>query len=62
MNEAKDVFEAAVQAQAALLGLEIADAHLPGTVENLRRIAALAKLVMECPLPADVEPAPVYAP
>lgn len=62
MREGKDPFEAAVKAQAAILGLEISQLHLAGTVENLRRIAALAKLVMECPLPEDTEPAPVYAP
>jgi hypothetical protein len=62
VDKGRDAIEAAVVAQAVLLGLDIRDEHFAGTVENLRRIGALAKLVMEFPLPVDAEPAPVYAP
>src|SRR4051812_10999921 len=57
----KDPFQQAVAAQAALLDIEIDDAHLAATVENLRRIGSLAKLVMEWPLPPEAEPAPVFS-
>lgn len=37
------------------------DCH-PGVVANLERTAAIAQLVMEFPLPDDVEPAPIFQP
>jgi hypothetical protein len=54
--------EAYVDAAAALVGLPIEPAHRPGIVLNLRRIADLAALVMEFPLPDDIEAAPVFEP
>ncbi|MBV8889554.1 MAG: DUF4089 domain-containing protein [Alphaproteobacteria bacterium] len=54
--------DAYVTAFAALIGLEIAPEHRPGVVLNLTRIAAMAALVMDFPLPDDSEPAPVYRP
>ena len=54
--------EAYVDAAAQLLGLTIDPAHRPGVVLNLRRIAEMAALVMEFPLPEETEPAPVYQP
>ena len=54
--------DAYVDAAAALVGLPIDPAHRPGIVLNLRRIADLAALVMEFPLPDDIEAAPVFAP
>ena len=54
--------EAYVDAAAALIGLPLDPAHRPGVVLNLERIAAMAALVMEFPLPEETEPAPVYTP
>ena len=50
-----------VASHAALIGLPIDPAHLPGTVRNLELIALLAKLYMEFPLDPEVEPANVYS-
>ena len=54
--------EAYVVAAAALIGLTIDPAHRPGVVANLERIAQMAALVMEFPLPDEAEPAPVFRP
>jgi hypothetical protein len=54
--------EAYVDAAAALIGLPIDPAHRPGVVLNLDRIAQMAVLVMEFPLPDESEPAPVFRP
>jgi hypothetical protein len=47
---------------ATVLGLPISAEHRPGVVHNLDRIAAIARLVMEFPLPEQTEPAPVFRP
>ena len=52
--------EAYVDAAAALIGLPIDPAHRPGVVLNMERIAQMAALVMEFPLPDEIEPAPVF--
>jgi len=54
--------EAYVDATAQLIGLPLDPAHRPGVVLNLGRIAQMAALVMEFPLPEETEPAPVYEP
>jgi hypothetical protein len=54
--------EAYVDAAAALIGLPIDPAHRPGVVFNLERLAQMAALVMEFPLPEEAEPAPVFRP
>jgi len=54
--------EAYVDAAAALIGLPIDPAHRPGVVVNIARIAQMAALVMEFPLPDEAEPAPVFRP
>ena len=54
--------EACVDMAAALVGLPIDPEHRPGIVLNLERIAQMAALVMEFPLPDDAEPAPVFRP
>ncbi|HVH77932.1 MAG TPA: DUF4089 domain-containing protein [Stellaceae bacterium] len=54
--------EAYVDAAARLIGLPLDPAHRPGVVLNLQRIAQMAALVMEFPLPEETEPAPVYEP
>ena len=57
-------FDAAayVDAAAALLGIAIDPAYRPGVVLNLERIAQMASLVMDFPLPDEAEPAPVFRP
>ena len=54
--------EVYVDAAAALIGLPIDPVHRPGVVVNLERLAQMAALVMEFPLPEDAEPAPVFRP
>jgi len=59
-----DDFDSAgyIDAAAALIGLTLDPAHRPGVIVNLDRIAALAALVMNFPLPEETEPAPVFQP
>jgi len=52
---------ALADAQAAAIGLPLAAAHRPGTIQNLQVIARMAQLVMEFPLPRQTEPAPVFS-
>jgi len=54
--------EAYVDAAAQLVGLPLDPAHRPGVVLNLGRIAEMAVLFIEFPLPEETEPAPVYEP
>jgi hypothetical protein len=54
--------ETYVKLAAEAVGLPIPPEYLAGTVLNFQRSAALAKLLMEFPLPPDVEPAPEYRP
>jgi len=42
--------------------LPIDAAHRPGVAINLERLAQMAALVMEFPLPDEAEPAPVFRP
>lgn len=52
---------AMVDAGAAAIALPLAEAHRPGVIQNFERICIIAQSVMEFPLPAEVEPAPVFA-
>jgi len=52
--------EALVDANAAALALPLDPAHRPGVIQNFERIYAIAQSVMEFPLSAEVEPAPVF--
>jgi hypothetical protein len=52
--------ETFVDAAAAVLKIEISDDHRPGVIENFTRISQVAQLVMEFPLDAELEPAPVF--
>ncbi len=54
--------EAYVDAAARLIGVPLDPAHRPGVIVNVARIAEMAALVMEFPLPDEVEPAPVFRP
>lgn len=52
--------EAYVDAAARIVGVPLADAHRPGVVLALHRLAASAALVEGFPLPSDAEAAPRY--
>jgi len=52
--------EAYVKAAAEAIGLPIPAEYFAGTVANFERSAALAKQVMEFPLPPEIQPAPVF--
>ena len=54
--------ETYVDAAAALIGLPIDPEYRSGVILNLERIAEMAALVMEFPLPDDAEPVPVFRP
>lgn len=49
-------------AQMVLLELPLAAEYGPGVVENFARIMAIAQLVLEFPLPDEVEAAPTFHP
>ncbi|MBD2744554.1 DUF4089 domain-containing protein [Coleofasciculus sp. FACHB-1120] len=57
-----DIAEEYVNLMAKLIDLPLAPEHHPGVVENLRKIAAIAQLVNEFPLPDEIEAAPVFQP
>jgi hypothetical protein len=54
--------EAYVDAASKLVGLPLDPVHRPGVVTNLERIAQMAALFMEFPLPEETDPAPVFTP
>jgi hypothetical protein len=45
---------------AAALSLPLATGHRPGVIQNLERAAAIAAPLLAHPLPAGIEPAPVF--
>lgn len=51
-----------VEQMALLLDLQLKPEHRPGVVENFGRIRAIAQLVNEFPLPAEIEAYPVFEP
>jgi hypothetical protein len=51
-----------VEQTTQLLDWQIAPEYLPNVVENVAKIAAIATLVIEFPLPNDIEPAPIFEP
>jgi Protein of unknown function (DUF4089) len=54
------VDEQMVVALGSVAELNIAPEYAGGVAENLARLLAQAKLVMEFELPSDMEPAPVF--
>jgi hypothetical protein len=56
------VDEKTVEALGSLLELNIPQEYAAGVAENLARLLAQAKLVMELELPPETEPAPVFRP
>lgn len=61
MNEKTLAASEYVDQMAMLLDLQLHPAHRPGVVENFARIMAIAQIVNEFPLPAEVEAAPIFA-
>jgi len=51
-----------VAALAKLAGLEIAEEHRENVATQLSGLMVHARLVMDFPLPDEVEPAPVFRP
>lgn len=51
-----------VDLTAKLLELPLDPEHRPGVIANLSRTATIAQLVLEFPLPDEVEAAPVFQP
>jgi Protein of unknown function (DUF4089) len=51
-----------VDRTAELINLPLNPEHRPGVVVNFERIAAIAQLVTEFPLPEEIEAAPVFEP
>jgi hypothetical protein len=62
MNEQPTDMADYVERTAQLLNLSIAPEYLPGVIDNMTRIAAIATLVTEFELPEDLEAAPVFKP
>jgi hypothetical protein len=53
---------ARIEAIAAAAGVPVAPEHRDGVAANFARIAALAALVLEHPLPDEIEIAPIFVP
>ena len=53
---------ASVDRAAELIDLPLDPEHRPGVIENMEKIAEIAKLVTEFPLPDTIEPAPIFDP
>ena len=62
MNGPPDDLETYVTAMAATLGLPIAPESRPLVIANLRGLLAAAALVLEFPLPEDVQAPSVFRP
>lgn len=60
MRPDTELLRAHMYSAAQLLQLPLSDAHAPGVLQNLERIAAMAALVNEFVLHEEVEPAPVF--
>jgi hypothetical protein len=51
-----------IDATAQILQLSVDPAHRPGVVNNMAQTAAIAQLVLDFPLPDDLEPASTFTP
>ncbi|MGB7441657.1 MAG: DUF4089 domain-containing protein [Coleofasciculaceae cyanobacterium] len=51
-----------VEQMSQLLDLPLKPEYRPGVVDNMTKLAAIASLVMQFPLPEEVEAAPVFEP
>jgi Protein of unknown function (DUF4089) len=62
MSETNVDFTNYVKQAAQLLDLPIAEEYLPGVVDNLTKMAAIAALVTEFNLPEAIEAASIFEP
>jgi hypothetical protein len=62
MSEKTNEIAEYVKYAAQSIDLPIAPEHLPGVIENMTRIVAVAALVNEFDLPEALEAAPVFEP
>ncbi len=62
MPESEQDLSTFVDQTARLIGLPIPADYRQGVIDNFERIAAIAHLVTEFPLPEDTEIAPVFEP
>jgi hypothetical protein len=62
MTETTKALDEYVDRTAQAIDLPLAPENRPGVVDNFVRIAAIAQLVTEFPLPDTIEPAPVFEP
>jgi hypothetical protein len=51
-----------VEQMSKVMDLPLDLEHYPGVVKNFATICAIAQLVTEFPLPADIEAAPIFQP
>jgi len=58
----REQVESYVEQMAAMIGLPIPTECKQGVVDNMVRTAAIAQLVLEFPLPDEIEPGPVFEP
>lgn len=54
--------ETYVDSAAEIMGLDLRPEYREGTIANFKRIAAIAELVLEFPLPEEIEIAPIFQP
>lgn len=54
--------DALVSLMSQLIDLPIAPEHRPGVIANLARTQQIAQLVMEFPIPDEIEVAPIFTP
>ncbi|MDX2271626.1 MAG: DUF4089 domain-containing protein [Cyanobacteriota bacterium] len=62
MAEAEGSLVAYVDQMAELIGLPLDTEYRAGVIANFERIQGIAALVMEFPLPPEIEAAPVFHP
>lgn len=62
MTEPEKDLSTFVDQTADLIGLPIPAEYRQGVIDNFERIAAIAQLVTEFPLPEDTEIAPIFEP
>lgn len=62
MPESEPDLSTFVDQAALLIGLPIPADYRQGVIDNFERIAAIAQLVTEFPLPEETEIAPVFEP
>ena len=51
-----------VEQMSQLLDLPLEPENQPGVVDNMTKLAAIASLVMQFPLPENIEAAPIFEP